>query len=104
MNARRWAALAATVVSSSIAGCACDDNPSADTCAAGTVEITAPADFAQSGAKITVDADPATAGMMAGVTPGADAPADEKAKIRPVSAFGRYVKVLLSSNEFVFVS
>lgn len=52
----------------------------------------------------TADADPATAGMMAGVKPGAEAPADEKAKMRPVSAFGRYVKVLLSSNEFVFVS
>ena len=50
------------------------------------------------------DADPAAAGMMAGVTPGAGATADEKKKMRPVTAFGRYVKVLLSSNEFVFVS
>ena len=29
---------------------------------------------------------------------------DEKKKMRPVTAFGRYVKVLLSANEFVFVS
>jgi hypothetical protein len=50
------------------------------------------------------DDDPAAAGMMAGVAPGRDAPADEKKKMRPVTAFGRYVKVLLSSNEFVFVS
>jgi hypothetical protein len=51
-----------------------------------------------------VDADPAAAGMMAGVTPGAGTSDDEKKKMRPVTAFGRYVKVLLSSNEFVFVS
>jgi hypothetical protein len=50
------------------------------------------------------DADPASAGMMAGVTPGAGAADDEKKKMRPVTAFGRYVKVLLSANEFVFVS
>lgn len=50
------------------------------------------------------DADPAAAGMMAGVKPGAEAPDDEKKKMTPVTAFGRYVKVLLSSNEFVFVS
>ncbi len=50
------------------------------------------------------DADPAAAGMMSGVTPGASTPEDEKKKMRPVTAFGRYLKVLLSSNEFVFVS
>jgi hypothetical protein len=41
-------------------------------------------------------------GMMAGVVPGAgkkDAP-----KMLPVTAFGRYIKVLLSSSEFVFVN
>ena len=42
--------------------------------------------------------------MMAGVAPGAGASDDEKKKMRPVTALGRYVKVLLSSNEFVFVS
>ncbi|MEZ5293911.1 MAG: PSD1 and planctomycete cytochrome C domain-containing protein [Vicinamibacterales bacterium] len=47
---------------------------------------------------------PSESGMMAGVTPGASAPDDEKAKMLPVTAFGRYVKVLLSSNEFVFVN
>jgi Protein of unknown function (DUF1553)/Protein of unknown function (DUF1549)/Planctomycete cytochrome C len=50
------------------------------------------------------DPDPAAAGMMSGVKPGAAAPEDEKKKMLPVTAFGRYVKVLLSSNEFVFVS
>jgi hypothetical protein len=48
--------------------------------------------------------DPAPAGMMAGVSPGVSSPQDEKKKFVPVTAFGRYVKVLLSSNEFVFVS
>ena len=73
--------------------------PAADGAAATTPE---PAPAAEPDAK--ADADPAAAGMMAGVTAGVEAPADEKKKMRPVSAFGRYVKVLLSSNEFVFVS
>jgi hypothetical protein len=42
-------------------------------------------------------------GMMAGVTPGVGAGKDEKEK-RPVTTFGRYVKILLSSNEFLFVN
>jgi mono/diheme cytochrome c family protein len=41
-------------------------------------------------------------GMMAGVTPAAGALKDEKERL-PVTVFGRYVKVLLSSNEFLFV-
>jgi hypothetical protein len=48
--------------------------------------------------------DPPAAGMMAGVSPGVSSPEDEKKKFLPVTAFGRYVKVLLSSNEFVFIS
>ena len=40
--------------------------------------------------------------MMAGVMPGAAGPPDEKKK--PVTAFGRYVKILLSSNEFLFLN
>jgi mono/diheme cytochrome c family protein len=48
-------------------------------------------------------ADPLVADMMmAGVTPGAT-PAPEKEKMLPITTFGRYVKVLLSSNEFLFV-
>ena len=43
-------------------------------------------------------------GMMAGVKPDAKPPADEKDKMLPVTTFGRYVKILLSSNEFIFVS
>jgi len=42
-------------------------------------------------------------GMMAGVVPGAAKPED-KAKLLPVTPLGRYIKVLLSANEFVFVS
>ena len=42
--------------------------------------------------------------MMSGAKPGAAPPADEKKKMLPVSTFGRYVKILLSSNEFLFVS
>jgi hypothetical protein len=43
-------------------------------------------------------------GMMAGVTPGAKPPAAEADKMKPVTTFGRYVKVLLSSNEFLYVN
>lgn len=48
--------------------------------------------------------EPSADGMMSGVTPGAKAPETDAEKIRPVSTFGRYVKILLSSNEFIFVS
>jgi hypothetical protein len=41
-------------------------------------------------------------GMMAGVVPGVKpGPAE---KMLPVTTFGRYIKILLSSNEFLFVS
>jgi hypothetical protein len=43
-------------------------------------------------------------GMMAGVTPDAKTSEEEKKKMLPVTAFGRYIKILLSSNEFIFVS
>jgi hypothetical protein len=42
-------------------------------------------------------------GMMSGVTPGAPGMKDEKEK-KPVTPLGRYIKVLLSSNEFVFIN
>jgi hypothetical protein len=42
--------------------------------------------------------------MMAGVVDGAKAPGDEKKKMLPVTTFGRYVKILMSSNEFLFIS
>ena len=41
-------------------------------------------------------------GMMAGVIPGAAKKEDGK-KLLPPTAWGRYVKILLSSNEFLFV-
>jgi hypothetical protein len=46
---------------------------------------------------------PKADGMMAGVVPGAGKP-EEKKKLLPVTPWGRYLKVLLSSNEFLFVS
>jgi len=46
---------------------------------------------------------PGADGMMAGVAPGAGAATDRDAYL-PVTAFGRYVKILLSSNEFIFIS
>jgi hypothetical protein len=52
----------------------------------------------------TETAPPPADGMMAGVSPGVKPAEDEKKKMLPVTAFGRYVKVLLSSNEFLFVS
>jgi hypothetical protein len=41
-------------------------------------------------------------GMMAGVIPGA-AKKDDRDKALPATAWGRYVKILLSSSEFLFV-
>jgi hypothetical protein len=41
--------------------------------------------------------------MMAGVVPDASKPSAEK-KLLPVTALGRYMKVLLSSNEFLFLN
>jgi hypothetical protein len=48
--------------------------------------------------------EPTADGMMAGVKPDAKAPGADKDKMLPVTTFGRYVKILLSSNEFIFVS
>jgi hypothetical protein len=42
-------------------------------------------------------------GMMAGVIPGASKKEDAK-KLLPVTPWGRYVKILLSSSEFLFVN
>jgi mono/diheme cytochrome c family protein len=48
-------------------------------------------------------ADKMANGMMAGVVPGAGKKED-KEKLLPVTPWGRYVKILLSSNEFIFVN
>lgn len=65
-------------------------------------EKDAPADTA---ADTDAPADgPPADGMMAGAKPGATSPESEKKKMLPVSTFGRYVKILMSSNEFLFVS
>ena len=45
---------------------------------------------------------PPMEGMMAGVVPGVKS--DDPEKMLPVTTFGRYIKILLSSNEFLFVS
>ncbi len=44
-------------------------------------------------------------GMMKGVVPGAGAPGDKEAKNPPlpVTTWGRYAKVLMSSSEFLYV-
>ena len=42
-------------------------------------------------------------GMMAGVKPGKAGGKEDAPKL-PITVFGRYLKVLLSSNEFLFVS
>jgi len=42
-------------------------------------------------------------GMMAGVLPGA-AKKDDAKKLLPVTPWGRYMKILLSSSEFLFVN
>ena len=43
-------------------------------------------------------------GMMAGVVPGKGGEAKDAQPWLPITIFGRYLKVLLSSNEFLFVS
>ena len=62
-------------------------------------------DTAPPRASAAADADEAAPmpGMMAGVVPGVPGGAPDE-KLLPVTVFGRYVKILLSSNEFVFVS
>ncbi|MEP7117870.1 MAG: PSD1 and planctomycete cytochrome C domain-containing protein [Acidobacteriota bacterium] len=55
-------------------------------------------------AKAGDDGLPDPNGMMAGVTPGAKPNEKDAEKMRPITTFGRYVKVLLSANEFIFVS
>jgi len=47
--------------------------------------------------------DVAAEGMMSGVIPGASKQEDAK-KLLPVTPWGRYMKILLSSNEFLFVN
>jgi Protein of unknown function (DUF1553) len=42
-------------------------------------------------------------GMMAGVAPDAAKPADQP-KLLPPTAWGRYIKILLSSGEFIYVN
>jgi hypothetical protein len=43
-------------------------------------------------------------GMMAGVTkPGSGGSDEDKKKLLPVTPLGRYLKVLMSSSEFLFV-
>jgi cytochrome c553 len=42
-------------------------------------------------------------GMMAGVTSAGASSDDDKKQMLPVTALGRYLKVLLSSNEFLFI-
>ena len=44
-------------------------------------------------------------GMMAGVMSpsGSGATDEDKKKMLPVTALGRYLKILLSSNEFLFI-
>jgi len=58
----------------------------------------APPDAAKPAAAPPVPAD----GMMAGVKPGAGGETDASKKL-PVTTFGRYLKLLLSSNEFIFI-
>jgi hypothetical protein len=49
---------------------------------------------------------PFGAGMMAGMMPGAKGgkPAEEKKPMLPVTIWGRYAKILLSSTEFTFIN
>ena len=46
---------------------------------------------------------PDPGGMMSGVVPGA-AKSDAKKPLLPITHWGRYIKVLLSSSEFMFIN
>jgi hypothetical protein len=48
-------------------------------------------------------ADKENYGMMAGVIPGA-AKKEDQQKLLPVTPWGRYLKILFSSNEFLFIN
>ena len=63
----------------------------------------APASMPPSSPPAAAPAAPAVDGMMAGVMPGAGPMKDDKER-KPVTPLGRYIKVLLSSNEFLFVN
>ena len=63
----------------------------------------AKSDATEKAAGEDTDGAPTADGMMAGVVPGAGKP-EEKKKLLPVTPWGRYLKVLLSSSEFLFVS
>jgi hypothetical protein len=65
------------------------------------------AEVEKAGEKLTTDMpeDSPADGMMAGVLPGARGKADDKKKPPlPVTTWGRYAKILLSSSEFLFIN
>jgi len=74
-----------------------------DQAGGGTMPAAAKTDAAN-GAAAQAEGVPNPDGMMAGVMPAARASDSEREKMLPVTVFGRYVKILLSSNEFIFVS
>jgi mono/diheme cytochrome c family protein len=51
-----------------------------------------------------VEDEPLASGMMAGVIPGVRGKTDPKKPQLPITTWGRYAKVLLSSSEFLFVN
>jgi hypothetical protein len=68
----------------------------------GTKEKTEDTKGASAGeGETSANADKDSLGMMAGVTPGTSKKDDKK--LLPPTAWGRYVKILLSSSEFLFI-
>jgi mono/diheme cytochrome c family protein len=61
-------------------------------------------DKAEPAAPEAADEEPAANGMMAGVIPVGRGKVDPKKPQLPVTTWGRYAKVLLSSSEFLFVN
>jgi uncharacterized protein DUF1549/uncharacterized protein DUF1553/cytochrome c len=78
-----------------------DAKASADTTAADEAKATTSASSADDSR--AEKPEPAGEGMMAGVIPGAAKKEDAK-KLLPVTPWGRYMKILLSSSEFIFVN
>jgi mono/diheme cytochrome c family protein len=67
------------------------------------LEDTKKEDTKKEGTKKDEPKTPMGEGMMAGVTKPGEKGDDDKKKMLPVTPLGRYLKVLLSSNEFLFI-
>jgi hypothetical protein len=81
---------------------AAEEKDKAEKAKAGATSAAKPAGPAAAASPAPPANDAPPVGMMSGVVPGKSGEKDD-AEMLPVTVFGRYVKALLSSNEFLFV-